>query len=167
MRALYQIVCYTFTLFIALFVGSVFDEAFEQAYFWAKHVLGNRPLPMITDILIRHHDMPFYVILLPWLLFVGAPLLSLRTAEKYWDSTDFFLRFITFSVIETLAFLIFLFAVANPFIPQWVGMESLQEGKVEFTLHFLFWIVSCLVLLGVLIRIIQLRHPHHELRNQP
>jgi hypothetical protein len=158
MRALYQIVCYTVTLLIALFFGSVFHIALWQvSVFWIKHILGNKPLPAFSDSLIRNYDLPFYFFVIPWLLFAAAPLLSLKATRNYWDSSDFFLRLVSFLLITLLMFSIFLLAIALPFIPMVGAMYESHGSTVEFAFCWLFWILICLTVAGVVIRIIQLR----------
>lgn len=150
MRAACQIICYLVTLLGLVFLGGLFDIAFWQTGFQAKHLLGGRPLPEITIFLINHHHLPPYLVLFPWLAFVGAPLLISPVKPGFWESSSFLLRFTTFLTVETFVFLLFLFAIALPFIPYYAVLEPDHESAIEFACRLTFWGVVCLLAASVI-----------------
>ena len=159
MRAICQTICYLVSLFFLLFFGSFFDTAFRQAGFHAKHLLPGVPLPRITEFFIGHHHLPGYLVLFPWLAFVGGPLLSSPATCLDRDASTFFLRFVTYLMVEAFVFLLFVFALAAPFVPYYGVMEDFHESTVEFTCRLTFWGMLCLLVVGAIFRLTRRHAP--------
>ncbi len=157
MRVTCQIICYVVTLLALLFLGSLFDTAFRQTGFHAAHLLGGKPLPRITEFLISHHHLPGYIVLFPWLAFVGAPLFSSPATRDFWEPSGFFLRFAAFLATEAFILLLFVFAIALPFIPYYGVMEDSRESTSEFTVRLAFWGAVCLVVVAAIVRFYRYR----------
>ena len=102
MRAASQIVLCASSFVVLLILGNFFDIAFWQARFHAEHLLGDKPLPQISQFFISHHHLPAHLSLLPWLALVGSPLLRSR-AISYWEPQSFAFRYLAFLSAEMFA----------------------------------------------------------------
>lgn len=157
MRIISQVFIYFVTWVIVLILGNFFDDGFFQAGIHAKKIMGDKPLPILFQFFVEHHHLPGHLALLPWLGFVGAPLLALSTAKQYWDVPLFTLRFLAFFSCEFLLFLVLIFAILMPFIPYYGLLQNFEESATELAVRLMFWGG----LIGVLIlgvgRLLQIR----------
>ena len=157
MRAAFQIIFYVSSFAVVFVLGNIFDLAFSQAGFNAEHLLGGKPLPVLSQFLISHHHLPAHLALLPWLGLVGAPLLTLSAPKNYWDSQSFALRYLAFLSTELLLFIVLLLALSLPFIPHYSVLEPPRQSSVELFAQLLFWSCTVLVILLAIRRRYQIR----------
>jgi hypothetical protein len=158
MRAAIQIIFYASSFAVVLILGNLFDIAFWQARFHAEHLLGNKPLPAISQCFIAHHHLPAHLALLPWFGLVGAPLLTLSATKNYWEPHSFSLRYLAFLSTELLLFIVLLLALALPFIPYYAVLEPLRHSATELAVRLLFWFIATLVVLAAIRRTLQIRN---------
>jgi hypothetical protein len=154
MRAFYQVVCYIVTLAVTGLLSLVTEFGVSQETKLVKQLLGNKPLPALTDFFIHHRDLPMYLFYLPWLAFIALPLVSRRASRAYWDPAAFLLRFATFASIEAFIFLTIAFAFTMPFISLCECMGA-THSQLESVLGLIYWVLSIVAVLGAIIRTIE------------
>lgn len=153
-----QICLYCASFAAVLLCGNLFDFAFWQAGFHARHLLGEKPLPPLSQFLITNHQVPAHLLLLPWLALVGWPLLTTAAGRSYWEPQSFALRYLAFLSCEFLLFGVLALALAMPFIPLYRVIEAGHEASpVELTVRVIFWLLAALVILLVVRRGVQAR----------
>lgn len=150
MKILPQAIVYLSSLMIFLILGSLFDIAFLQAGIHFRHLHGEMPLPNITRFFVENHNLPVHLVLLPWLGFVGGPLLSFSATKDYWDTSFFIMRFLAFFTCELLFILILLFALLLPFIPYYGVLEPFRQSPTELAIRVIFWCgIAIISILGI------------------
>ena len=147
MAATLQIIALVATLLLALLLGMIFDAGYFQATIIAEEKLGDVPLPLLTTVLSDNHRALGYVMFLPWLALVGAPLVSRST--DYFDSSFFLLRFAAFVAIESLLSLFFVLFLLLPFIPYYMLSDMRPHTIVETLFAVTFWL--CLAAIVILV----------------
>ncbi len=161
-----QISLYCASFAGALIGGNLSDFAFWQAGFHAKDLLGDKPLPPLSQFLITNHQLPAYLPLLPWLVLVAWPLLTTGAGCGYWRPQPFALRYLAFLSCEFLLFGVLVLALAMPFIPLYRVIEvDHQANPVEITVRVIFWLIAASVVLLVVRRSLEacrLRNPSRE-----
>jgi hypothetical protein len=158
MRIATQIILYAASFAVLLILGNMFDIAFWQARFHAEHLLGNKPLPAISQFFIVHHHLPAHLTLLPWFGLVGAPLLTLSATKNYWETQSFVFRYLAFLSTELLLFIVPLLALALPFIPYYYAFEPPRQSAPEFVVRLVFWFTAALIVVAAARRTRQIRN---------
>ena len=161
MRIASQIVLYVSSFVVLLILGNFFDIEFWQARFHAEHLLGNKPLPIISQFFITHHHLPAHIPLLPWLALVGAPLVTRSTVQSYWEPQSFVFRYLAFLSIELFLFIVLLLALALPFIPYYGVLEPPRQSVPELVVRAVFWLLAA----SVVFLAIRRRHQFRNDRN--
>lgn len=157
MKAASQVIIDLTSFMVAFVLGSVFDTAFWQAGFHAKKLLGGKPLPTGTEFFIKHHHLPAYLALFPWLWLVGAPVFTLHATRHYWDGPSFVLRFLAFISCEVLLVLMWLLFLFPPFVTYYGVLQSNEQSIPGLVARLLFWLVVLTILIFGLCRTHQIR----------
>ncbi|MGC3989133.1 MAG: hypothetical protein QM796_05495 [Chthoniobacteraceae bacterium] len=143
MKVAAQITFYL-TTFVSLFlIGILFDFAFFQAGLRWDHLKGHLPMPPLGSFFARNHQLPVYLALLPWLTFVGAPLLA-RTSD-YWEFRSFVLRSMAFVASELLLLFFLGLALASLLTPDFPGLDSTYFSLPELIMKIAFWLLVGLI----------------------
>ena len=158
MRVTTQVILYASSFVVLLILGNLFDIAFWQARFHAEHLLGNKPLPRISQFFIAHHHLPAHLSLLPWFGLVGAPLLALSPTQSFWEPHAFAFRYLAFLSIELLLFIVLLLALALPFIPYYAVLEPFSQSTTELVVRIIFWLTAALIGVLAIRRALQIRN---------
>ncbi len=148
-----QVAAYTISLLLILFIGNIFDVSFWQAGIHYQALHPPTRVPMLSAFWIQNHGITTYVLALPWIGFVGLPLLFPHRMT-FWDSNLFSLRFSVFILCEFLIISVMLFALFRPlWIYHYYGVLD-QSGptSVELFVGWLFWILVSLPILGFVFR---------------
>src|ERR1700677_4566629 len=95
MNRFLQILCYAISFLFLLSFGFFFENITDQYVRTLQDDLPGKPLPAITLFVIQNPLSIPYLILFPWLIFVGFPLLPF-VRISYWDLNFFLLRFAVF-----------------------------------------------------------------------
>ncbi len=144
MAAALQIITVVATLALAIFLGTIFTDGFFQASIHAQELRGDMPLPYASSILFQNYRALIYVMILPWIAFVGTPVLS-RT-KGLPENDLFLLRFAAFVAVELLLTVLFLFFLLLPFIPYYALMDMRPNTRLECIATFGFWIILAIML---------------------
>ncbi len=152
MNRVCQIICYVVSLIGVVFTGGIFNVVFWQVSIHARLTLGDKPLPHLTQFFIEHRNLPFYLVVIPWLFLVGAPLVSREGALKYWDATSFLLRYAAFITVEAFLFgVLYLWSVA-PFLEIYKSADVRGYNGLDLIFGVVFWSLAALVVSGTVYR---------------
>ena len=161
-----QIICYVFSWFAVRFLGGLFDTAFGKISLLKQQVWGGMPLPVITEFFGAHRHLAAPLLLLPWLAFVGLPLVSSPATRDYWQPTGFFLRLAALLSAEGCLLLLYVFAVtsalpgSNPFVSYFGRLETRAETWPEWASDWVVWAVILLMVAAATLRWWQQRRSH-------
>ena len=155
-----QIIFYSASFLVVLFIGNVFDDAFWQAHFSVEKLLNGKPLPAISQFFITRHHLPGHLMLLPWLALVGGPFLTRNAAKNYWDFQAFVLRYLAFLSCELMLFLILKTALTLPFISFYEVDEPPPYSATESVVRLFFWSAFLAIVFAAFRRA-------HQFRNGP
>jgi hypothetical protein len=153
MNRFLQILCYAISFLFLLSVGCFFENITDQYVRTLQDDLPGKPLPGLTLLFIRNPLSIPYLILFPWLIFVGFPLLPfVRVA--YWDLNFFLLRFAVFMPALLLTSWVLTLSYVIPFIGISGGMsdEVPPLTPVEFWSRCVFWCFTALIVVGAVWR---------------
>jgi hypothetical protein len=141
-------------LFLLSF-GCFFEFITDQYARILQDDLPGKPLPAITLFAIGNPLSIPYLILFPWLIFVGFPLLPfVRTS--YWDLNFFLLRFAVFMPTVLLMCWILIFSYISPFIAISGGFSDSDKvplpTPIEIGSLCVFWGFTALIVGGAVWR---------------
>jgi len=113
------------SLFVLLILGPFMETVFFQASLWTERAFGAKEMAALTASFYRNYRCVTYVMLIPWIGFVGLPWFSLSATRAYWDVSSFALRFAAFITVEILIFALFLVAIVAP----WFNVLKVLDGS--------------------------------------
>ena len=120
-----QVGIFMLSLFGLLILGPFMETVFFQASLWTERAFGGKEMPAITAAFYRNYRCVRYVMLIPWIGFVGLPWFSSSATRAYWEVSSFVLRFAAFITIEILIFTIFFVSIVAP----WFNVLKVLDGS--------------------------------------
>jgi hypothetical protein len=141
MNKFVQTVSYLISFIFLLLLGSLIYLGLGHYNFYAAELFDGKPLPGITMGMISIKASIPYLLLFPWLGFVGVPFV--RRTGDYWDTQFYLLRFSFFLLIEALLCFLIATAFALPFIALIYGeIENPHLNTTELFIRGGFWITA-------------------------
>jgi hypothetical protein len=153
MNRFLQLLCYAISFFFLLSFGCFFSFIADQYASTLQNDLPGKPLPASTVFLMRNPLSIPYLILLPWLIFIGLPLFPFIRCS-YWDINFFLLRFSVFISTVVLICWFLILSYVLPFIGISGGMSDTVPPltPVEFWARCVFWCFTALIVVGAVWR---------------
>jgi len=153
-----QTLCYAVTFMLVFVMGNMFGDLISGEAERFREAMPGRPMSVPLEFFSKNHFAVSYLLLFPWLAFVGLPLFTAR--ESYWDATLFLLRFSVFVPIELTLLCFFAFTYYSPNIQTPGGMSELPPPSLtwfELSMRGLFWSSVLILVIGTALRLIRNR----------
>lgn len=146
MSRLLQLVCYASTLACVLLIGGVLGElSWQSKAYWHWSLGSYTPQPTATKFFQEHWQITTYLMLFPWLAFIGLPLVFKSQSTSYWDIQSFFLRLCTFILVEAVIILVILVSLFAPAAGILMAMPPRYVWLLDSCVQYSFWLCTALL----------------------
>ncbi len=131
MRHLSQILLLGTSLVAVVCAGLFFEIVFDGVGSHFRFILEGKPLPAILELLASGQRLALVLMMLPWFVLTGLPLLTHAASQKYFDAASFSFRFLAFLLVEGFLVLFFALVLWVPFSSIYLsGSPTLTGPKV-------------------------------------
>jgi hypothetical protein len=111
MRVFAQITCLVLSFLAVFFLSILFEMTIGYSIVQYREMLGNKPVPPITQSVISNPHLSGHLFILPWIGMIGA--LAIRK-KRFLDPVPFVIHYLAFLTIEAFLTLVYCVALALP-----------------------------------------------------